>query len=137
MIQVGNIDVNHRPVIWNTNDNPSTIFSTTIPIGGGKWALVPTIANGKFLTPNGKMPDEKDKKAMGKLEDAAEAYYKKTGEHLGIFSSQKEADTYAETTHAWMPNGGEEKVYLPSYSGESNMPLNRDKYERELTRRKK
>lgn len=136
MIEQGNIDVNHRPVIWNDNGSPSTIYSATIPIGGGKWALVPTIANGKFLTPNGKIPNEGDRKALSALEDAAAEQYKKTGEHLGIFKSQQDADRYAERTHAWMPNGGKEKVFTPTYGGESNMPLTRKAYEEALKKHK-
>ena len=131
----GNIDVNHRPVIWNDDGSPSTIFSATIPIGNGKWALVPTIANGKFLTPSGKIPKESDKKAMQALEDAAAEQYKKTGQHLGIFNSQEAADAYAERTHAWMPDGSDKQVFTPSYSGESNMPLTKDEYEKELSKR--
>ena len=129
---MGNIDVNHRPVIWNADGSPSTIFSATIPIGNGKWALVPTIANGRFLTPDGMIPREGDRKAMGALEDAAIQQFQKTGQHLGIFNSQKAADDYANRTHAWMPNGRPEQVYLPSYSGESNMPLTRAEYEQAL-----
>jgi len=132
MIEQGNIDVNHRPVIWNDDGTPSTIYSATVPAGNGNFALVPTIANGKFLTPNGKIPNENDKKAMQALENAAYGRYKKTGEHLGIFNSEQAADDYAERTHAWMPNGGNEKVFIPSYVGESNMPLTRKEYEQAL-----
>lgn len=135
MTEMGNIDVNHRPVIWNADGTPSTIFSATVPAGNGKFALVPTIVNGKFLTPDGKIPKESDRKAMQKLEDAAYEHYKKTGEHLGIFNSEKAADDYADKTHAWMPDGGQEKVYLPHYSGESNAPLTRKEYEEWLKRK--
>ena len=135
MVQVGNIDVNHRPIVWNDDGTPSTIFSATIPTEGGKWALVPTIADGRFLTPDGKIPKEDDKKAMSDLEDRAADHFKKTGEHLGIFKSQKAADDYADATHAFMPNGRAEKVFVPHYEGESNMPLTRKEYEAELARR--
>ena len=135
LVEQGNIDVNHRPIVWNDDGSPSTIFSATIPIGNGKWALVPTIANGKFLTPDGKIPKESDKKAMAALEDKAEEYYKKTGEHLGIFNSQKAADDYADKTHAYMPDGSSEKVYVSAYKGDSNMPLTRKEYEAELAKR--
>lgn len=111
-VKAGNIDVNHRPVIQNADGSHSTIFSMTIPIGKGKWALVPSIVGGKFLTKDGKMPDMKDKKAMEKLEDAAYDHYEKTGEHLGIFESQKAADDYANATHDYMPSGSDEKVYV-------------------------
>ena len=57
MIQQGNIDLNHRPVITNADGSHSTIFSVTVPTGDGKFALVPSIVDGKFLTPDGKMPN--------------------------------------------------------------------------------
>jgi hypothetical protein len=132
MLKTGNIDVNHRPVIWNDDGTPSTIYSATVPVGNGQWALVPTIAGGKFLTPDGKIPKESDRRAMQALEDAALAQYRASGEHLGLFASQQAADDYANRTHAWMPNGGQEQVFLPNYSGDSNMPLTRAEYERAL-----
>lgn len=134
MVQEGNIDVNHRPVIWNNDGTPSTIYSATIPIGGGKWALVPTIANGRFLTPDGRIPKEGDREAQSALEAEATKQYNSTGEHLGIFDSQQAADAYAERTHGWMPNGRPEQVFTPSYSGESNMPLTRKEYEAALAK---
>ena len=135
MTDVGNIDVNHRPVIWNDDGTPSTIYSATIPVAGGKWALIPTIADGKFMTLDGKIPKEGDKEAFQKLEDAAAERYAKTGEHLGKFKSQKAADDYATATHAFMPNGGPEKVFISHYEGESNMPLTRKEYEAEIAKR--
>lgn len=133
LIETGNIDVNHRPVIWNADGTPSTIYSATVPAGGGKWALVPTIADGRFLTPDGKIPKETDVKAQQALEDAAYEHYKKTGEHLGVFDSEKAADDYAEKTHAWMPDGSAQKVFQPDYKGESNMPLTQKEYEEKLS----
>lgn len=82
----------------------------TIPTGKGQWALVPSIVNGKFLTPDGKMP--KGKAALQQLEDAARKHYEKSGEHLGIFSSQQAADKYAEETHSYIPDGSDRKVYV-------------------------
>jgi len=122
MVEVGNIDVNHRPIVYNDDGSSSTIYSATIPIEDGKWALIPTIVNGKFLTPDGKMPKRDDDDANRKLEDAARDYYTKSKEHLGIFKSQKGADDFAGATHAWWPNGKDEKVYLPHYEGETNGP---------------
>ena len=124
MIRQGNIDVNHRPVIINDDGSHSTIFSFTVPINkdGSLWngdyekapqyALVPSIAGGKFLTPDGKKPKESDRNALQKLEDAAANHYQKTNEHLGIFSSEQAADKYATATHSYMPNGGKQKVFV-------------------------
>jgi hypothetical protein len=127
LVQRGNIDVNHRPQIKNADGSSSTIFSMTVPVGKdghsvpwdspnvAGYALVPSIADGKFLTPNGKKPSETDKVAMQQLEDAATAHYDKTRQHLGVFSSDKAAETYAGSTHAWGNDGTARKVYMPSY----------------------
>ena len=127
LLQRGNIDVNHRPGIANADGTHSSIFSMTIPVNkdGSVWtgdyekapayALVPSIANGKFLTPDGKKPNERNKRAMSQLEDAATDYYAKTRQHLGIFSSGNAADTYAGEIHAYVNDGTEKKVYMPSY----------------------
>lgn len=113
MHKIGNIDVNNRPVVHNDDGSISTVFSTRAPLGDGKWALIPTIVNGKFLTPSGKKPNEKNPAEMQALEDAATEHFKKSGEHLGIFDSPDAADKFAEITHAWTPTGTGEQVFLP------------------------
>lgn len=128
MVQMGNIDVNHRQVINNADGSHSTIFSATIPLDAqgnvldetktkyedaAQYALVPQIVNGKFLTPDGKMPDLNSEEAMKAIEKAAAAHYQKTKQHLGIFKSDAAASAFAEATHAYMPSGGAEKVFLP------------------------
>jgi hypothetical protein len=125
MVQQGNIDVNHRPSITNADGSHSGIFSMTVPVdstghsvdwGSSKianYALVPSIANGKFLTPDGKMPQGKE--SIGKLEDEATKYYDKTHEHLGIFKTEDAANKYATATHAYVNDGTDKKVYTPSY----------------------
>jgi hypothetical protein len=127
MLEKGNIDVNHRPSITNADGTHSSIYSVTVPINkdGSLWAgdyekapryaLVPSIANGKFLTPDGKKPPAGDKKAASALEDAAARYYEKTRQHLGIFASSDAADDYADRAHAYMNDGTSKKVYAPSY----------------------
>lgn len=115
LLKPGNIDVNHRPAITNADGSHSTIFSATIPLGNGQWALIPTIVGGKFLTPDGKMP-LRTKKALGELEDRAREQYETSGEHLGIFNSLKEADAYAEATHAYMPDGTNREVYVAPHT---------------------
>jgi hypothetical protein len=134
MQQIGNIDVNHRPSILNEDGSHSSIYSMTIPVDkdGSPWngdfdkapqyALVPSIANGKFLTPNGKIPAEGDKAANSALEDRAADYYDKTRQHLGIFSSADAADQYATKTHAYSNDGTGKQVYAPSYEGDTNLP---------------
>lgn len=132
MVQRGNIDVNHRPGIANADGSHSSIFSMTVPVSKdgsprswdakdiSGYALVPSIANGKFLTPDGKKPDEKNKAAMEQLEGAATDYYNKTRQHLGVFKSDKDADTYAGQTHAWVNDGSAKSLYAPSYAADEN-----------------
>jgi hypothetical protein len=135
MVQSGNIDVNHRPGIRNEDGSYSSIYSATIPLDekGELWpeedydhapryALIPQIADGKFLTSSGKKPDEKDKEANDALYEEAKKHYVKTKEHLGVFSSGDAADKYAGQTHAWTNTGTPDRVYTPSYKGEGNMP---------------
>lgn len=135
MHQIGNIDVNHRPSILNDDGSHSSIYSMTIPVDkdgsawNGDWdkapayALVPSIANGKFLTPNGKIPARNDKTGNAALEEKATEYYDKTRQHLGIFSSADAADKYATQTHAYSNDGTEKRVFAPSYSGDTNLPV--------------
>jgi len=128
MLDIGNIDLNQRPSIKNDDGTSSSIFSMTVPVGKdglprewGKadvigYALVPSIADGKFLTKNGKMPKADDKKAMQMLEDEATKYYTKTKQHLGIFKTPQDANSFATRTHAYGPKEKTtDKVYVPSY----------------------
>ena len=81
----GNVDLNNRPVVTNPDGSISTVYSNTFgPDKKGQWVLVPGVREGLSRTME---PDE------------AFAHYMKTGEHLGSFPSQKEADTYAENLH--------------------------------------
>ena len=139
MLKPGNIDVNHRPVIHNPDGSVSTIFSMTIPIDKNNkptddqhavaYALVPSIANGKFLLPGAPKgnrfysPDGRD--ITEALSDAARDYYAKTGENLGIFAPSRtsadgyrgqNADNYADHTHAWLPDKTSKKVFVTPMS---------------------
>jgi hypothetical protein len=59
---------------------------------------VPTIVNGKFLTPDGKKPKpgSAEEKEMFKR---AWKHYEQTGEHLGIFDTSEHADVAANLIH--------------------------------------
>jgi hypothetical protein len=129
MVEQGNIDLNHRPQIKNDDGSSSTIFSVTVPVDkdGSVWkgkyekapayALVPSIVDGKFLTPNGKIPAKGDKQALQKLEDAATDHYSKSGEHLGIFQTPQAAEKFTDTSHAYGADGGKGYVFVPSGTG--------------------
>lgn len=84
----GNIDLNDRPIIKNSDGSISTVYSMTFVPGdlpGLKdYLLLPGVREGL----NRKMtPDE------------ALEWYQKTGEYLGRFKSEAEADKYAESLH--------------------------------------
>ena len=124
MIQRGNIDVNHRPSITNADGSRSSIFSMTVPLdknaspiswddpNPASYALVPSIAHGRFLMSDGKMPT--DDAGIKRLEKAATDYYGKTRQQLGVFNSPSSADEYATLNHDYGNNGTGTKVYTPS-----------------------
>lgn len=126
LLKQGNVDVNHRPDVNNDDGSKSTIFSMTVPVNedGSVWsgvyekapayALVPSIVDGKFLTPDGKKPKDGDKEALQALEDKATDHYADTRQHLGIFSSSAAADKYAGATHDYGNDGTDRKVFTPS-----------------------
>jgi len=81
----GNIDLNSRPVVRNPDGSISTVYSHTIgPDSEGKFVLIPGVRPG-----------------LDRIMEAGEAadWYEKTGQHLGKFSSIKEAGAYAEALH--------------------------------------
>lgn len=124
MVSQGNIDVNHRPLIMNADGSHSSIYSMTVPIAKdgspvsweapniANYALVPSIANGKFLSPDGKMPTTDQ--GNQQLEDAATLYYGKTRQNLGVFQSPGYADEYANLNHDYINNGTAQQIYTPS-----------------------
>lgn len=77
----GNIDLNNRPVIKNPDGSISTVNSMTFE-DNGKYVLVPGVNEERQLSPR-----------------EAFEQYKKTGNHLGRFDTQEEADEYAQNLH--------------------------------------
>ena len=97
LVERGNIPIWNRPTVQNDDGSHSTEYSTSMN-EDGKEVLVPTIVNGRFLTPDGKKPPEgsKEEKAMF---DRAWQHYKDTGEHLGKFDSVADEEAYADALH--------------------------------------
>jgi hypothetical protein len=82
MIERGNLDLNHRPVVGMPDGSIATVRSITIE-EDGQYILIPTISkDGRVLT-----------------NDQAIEEYHNTGEHLGVFNSEEAADKYANELH--------------------------------------
>lgn len=86
----GNIDINNRPVVENEDGSISTVKSKSFNFDG-KEVLLPSISDdGNYLSDN-EIIDQ----------------YRKSGKHLGIFSTPEEADIYANELHKQ-----QEKLYV-------------------------
>jgi hypothetical protein len=98
MVEEGNLPIWNRPTVQNAGGDHSSEYSTSFE-QDGKEVLVPTVVNGKFLTPDGKKPKpgSPEEKAMF---EAARKHYEETGENLGKFANSKDADAYANTLHS-------------------------------------
>jgi murein DD-endopeptidase MepM/ murein hydrolase activator NlpD len=97
LVERGNLSIWNRPTIDNADGTHSSEYSVSFE-QNGREVLVPTVVNGKFLTPDGKKPEEGSaaEKTMFK---AAWDHYLQTGEHLGKFASAADADAYADQLH--------------------------------------
>jgi hypothetical protein len=81
-IEPGNIDIHNRPVVHNPDGTISTVRSISIQDDQGRVILIPTVIGNRVVS-----------------NKEAEAEYWRTGQHLGIFSSEKAAKAYAESLH--------------------------------------
>lgn len=81
MIDPGNLDPWHRPVLHNPDGSYSTTSSFSIGTDKGE-TLIPSVVDGKRLS-----------------QADAIAHFKKTGENLGTFSSPDTADKFATDLH--------------------------------------
>lgn len=82
---IGNIDLNNRSIVHNPDGSISTVRSITIgPDEDGNFTLIPTV-----------------RKDLDRImtDDEAIKYYKQTGQYLGKFKTEEDADKYAESLH--------------------------------------
>lgn len=120
LVEAGNIPIWNRPSVLNDDGTHSSELSISMQDDKGNEVLIPLIADGKFLTPNGKMPagtipqnaQEWDKASpeWKALKMRAWQNYEKTGQHLGKFDNADDTDAYAQVLH----NRGSSGVTLPA-----------------------
>lgn len=100
LVAAGNLPIWTRPTIQNADGTHSTEYTTSFKDedGDGSEVLVPTVVNGRFLTPDGKKPPE-GSDAEKAMFTAAWKHYKDTGENLGKFDNAANANAYSHILH--------------------------------------
>jgi hypothetical protein len=83
LITPGNINIHRRPVVHNADGSISTVRSASFEDDDGRNVLIPTVIEGRGVVPV----------------DQAIKYYQQTGQHLGVFDTQENADAYAQSLH--------------------------------------
>lgn len=80
--RAGNIDLSNRPRVRNADGSISTVRSISIELDGLVY-LIPTVVGDSVVS-----------------NEEAVRHFQATGQYLGIFESESEADAYAEALHA-------------------------------------
>lgn len=104
MVEPGNLPIWNRPIVRNADGSISSEYSISRE-DNGREVLVPTVVNGRFLTPDGQKPPE-GSAAEKAMFDRAWEHYRQTGENLGKFDNPDNADAYAEQLHNRPMQGG-------------------------------
>lgn len=87
LVKEGNIDLTRRPVVRNKDGSISTVKSVSFTNDDGSVLLLPEVIR------------DKHGRAFVGTPKQALAYYRSTGEFLGIFNSEAEANAYADRLH--------------------------------------
>ncbi len=82
IMEVGNVNLIDRPKLLTPDKGYQTVFTMTAGLDGGKTVLLPRVIEGFMHTPQEAMK-----------------HFKETGEHMGIFDTQKNADAFDEQLH--------------------------------------
>lgn len=98
LITAGNINLENRKKLLNSNGTTSSVSTITIGIENGKTALIPTVIDGKRLS-----------------NDDAINHFKNTHEHMGIFETRQDADRYDEVLHKIKGWTGKKNIWPKRY----------------------
>lgn len=81
MLGHGNLDLKARPIVRN-GKNVSTVRTITVTDDQGRAYLLPTVVNGGLVS-----------------SQAAIAHWRQTGQHLGVFKNEAQANRYSIALH--------------------------------------
>jgi hypothetical protein len=113
LVEPGNLPIDNRPTVQNADGSHSSEYSVSFQDDKGREVLLPTIVNGKFLTPDGTKPPEGSPQEKAMFQ-AAWQNYQKTGQHLGKFKDAATANNYANQLHNRGSAEGGEQAASPA-----------------------